>query len=99
MRCSPASPSATCRRHSRRRSARGLPERGVVVTEIAGTAPAARFGFLRPGDLIEAIDGVAVRTSAEAAAAARIGNPSVRVTRGGQRAECGVVQGQLACRS
>ena len=77
----------------------GLPEKGVVVTEIAGTSLAARFGFLRPGDLIEAVGGKPVRTAGEAAAAAANGVPSVRFNRGGQHAECGVVQGQLACTS
>ena len=77
----------------------GLPERGVVVTEIAGNSLAARFGFLKPGDLIEGVGGKPVRTASEAAAAAASGPPSVRFNRGGQRAECGVVQGQLACTS
>lgn len=77
----------------------GLPEKGVVVFEIAGTAPAARFGFLKPGDLIEAVNGVNVRTAADVARAAQSGVPSVRFNRGGQRAVCGVTQGQLACQS
>ena len=77
----------------------GLPEKGVVVTEIAGNSLAARFGFLKPGDLVEAVGGKPVRTASEAAAAATSGPPSVRFSRGGQHAECGVVQGQLACTS
>ena len=77
----------------------GLPEKGVVVTEILGTSLAARYGFLKPGDLIEAVGGKPVRTAGEAVAAAANGVPSVRFNRGGQHAECGVVQGQLACTS
>ncbi len=77
----------------------GLPEKGVVVTEIAGNSLAARFGFLKPGDPIDAVGGKPVRTADEAAAAAANGVPSVRFTRGSQRAECGVVRGQLACTS
>ncbi len=78
----------------------GLPEKGVVVVEIAGTAPAARLGFLRPGDLIEAVGGVAVRTAGDVSAAAARGATSVRFNRAGQRAECGLVAaGQFACRS
>ncbi|QXQ04917.1 Do family serine endopeptidase [Sphingosinicellaceae bacterium] len=77
----------------------GLPERGVVVTEIAGASLAARFGFLKPGDLIEAVGGKPVRSAGEAAAAAVVGPPSVRFMRGSQHAECGVVSGQLACTS
>ena len=77
----------------------GLPEKGVVVFEIAGGALAARYGFLKPGDLIEAVNGVAVRTAADVAAASRTGVPSVRFNRGGQRAVCGVTAGQLSCQS
>ncbi len=77
----------------------GLPEQGVVVTEILGSAPAARFGFLRPGDLIEAVNGTPVRTVSDVAAAVRSGNPSVRFNRGGQHAVCGVVGGALSCQS
>ncbi len=76
----------------------GLPEKGVVVTEILGSSVAARFG-LRPGDLIEAVGGRAVSTAAETAAAATNGTPLVRFNRGGQRTECGLVQGQIVCRS
>jgi len=77
----------------------GLPEKGVVVTEIAGASLAARYGFLKPGDLIEAVGGRPVRTSAEVAAAASSGAPLVRFNRGGRQAQCGVVQGQLACQN
>ncbi len=75
----------------------GLPERGVVVTDILAGAPAARFGFLKPGDLIEAVNGTDVRTVSDVATAIRTGTPSIRFNRAGQRSLCGVVQGQLAC--
>ena len=78
----------------------GLPERGVVVTEIAAGAPVAQLGLLKPGDLIEAVNGTLVRSTAEVAVAVKSGTPSVRFNRGGQRAECGLVAGgQIACRS
>ena len=75
----------------------GLPESGVVVFEILGTAPAARLGFLKPGDLVEAVNGVPVRTVAEAVAAAKTGVPSLRFNRAGRRTTCSAVQGQLRC--
>ncbi|MEY2884768.1 MAG: hypothetical protein RL490_2492, partial [Pseudomonadota bacterium] len=78
----------------------GLPEEGVVVVEIAGTSPAARFGYLRPGDLIEAVGGQPVATVNDVKAAAARGATSLRFNRGGQRAECGVTaQGGIGCRS
>jgi len=78
----------------------GLPERGVVVTEIAAGAPVAQLGLLKPGDLIEAVNGTLVRSTAEVSLAVKSGTPSVRFNRGGQRAECGLVAGgQIACRS
>ena len=77
----------------------GLPEHGVVVTAVDPGALAARFGYLQLGDLVEAVNGQAVGSVGAIGAAARTGTPSVRINRGGQRSECGVVQGQLACRS
>jgi len=77
----------------------GLPEHGVVVTAVADGAPAARLGYLQAGDLVEAVNGKPVATVADVAAAVRSGVPAIRLVRGGRRAECGVVQGQLACRS
>ena len=76
----------------------GLPEHGVVVTAV-GAGPAARFGYLAPGDLIEAVNGTPVGSVAAAQAAVRGGAPSVRINRGGRRQECGAVEGQLVCRS
>jgi serine protease Do len=76
----------------------GLPEKGVVVVELAGGAPAAQIG-LRPGDLIEAVGGTAVRSVGDVTALASRGALSVRWSRDGQSTECGVVNGgQLACR-
>ncbi len=78
----------------------GLPEAGVVVVEILGGAPAARLGFLKPGDLIEAVGGQPVKSVAEATALAARGATSLRFNRGGQRAECGVTAaGTFGCRS
>ncbi|KPF64624.1 serine protease [alpha proteobacterium AAP81b] len=78
----------------------GLPEEGVVVVGIAGGAPAQQLGFLKPGDLIEAVGGRAVKSAAEVAALAGQGATSVRFNRGGQRAECGLAAaGQFICRS
>jgi len=78
----------------------GLPEAGVVVTEIAAGAPVAQLGLLKPGDLIEAVNGTIVHSTGEVASAVKAGTPSVRFNRAGQRAECGLVAGgQIACRS
>ncbi len=78
----------------------GLPEAGVVVVQIAGGAPAAQLGFLKPGDLIEAVGGRPVKTAGEAAALAAQGATSVRFNRAGQRAECGLAAaGQFVCRT
>ncbi len=77
----------------------GLPDAGVVVVEIMGAAPAARLGFLKPGDLIEAVGGQPVRSVADVAAQSAKGATSLRLNRAGQRAECGVTAtGQFGCR-
>ena len=78
----------------------GLPEQGVVVVEILGAAPAARLGFLKPGDLIEAVGGQPVRSVADVVAQASRNAVSLRFNRAGQRAECGVTStGQFGCKS
>jgi len=77
----------------------GLPEHGIVVTAIDPGAPAARFGYLQLGDVVEAVNGQTVGSVAAIAPAASAGSPSVTLNRGGRRSTCGVVQGQLACRS
>lgn len=78
----------------------GLPEAGVVVVEIKGGAPAARLGFLKPGDLIEAVGGKPVNSVAQAVELANAGATSLRFNRNGQRAECGITrQGQFGCRA
>jgi len=81
----------------------GLPDRGVVVLEVAQGAPAAQLGLAQPGDLIEAVNGRAVgdvaSLRAQLAAVAN-GVQSVRVNRGGQRAECLYrPPGAFSCRS
>ena len=78
----------------------GLPEEGVVVVQILGTAPAARLGFLKPGDLIEAVGGQPVSSVSDVMALTAKGATSLRFNRGGQRAECGVTAaGQFGCRA
>ncbi|GGD98981.1 serine protease [Polymorphobacter glacialis] len=78
----------------------GLPESGVVVVQILGQAPAARLGFLKPGDLIEAVGGQPVGTVADVIARAAAGATSLRFSRSGQRAECGLTaNGQFGCRT
>ncbi len=78
----------------------GLPEQGVVVVQILGAAPAARLGFLKPGDLIEAVGGQPVKSVADVAARAAQGATSLRFSRNGQQAECGLTNvGSFACRS
>ncbi len=77
----------------------GLPEEGVVIVKMQANAPAVQLG-LRPGDLIEAVGGVAVKRVSDAAAASQRGATSVRFNRAGQRSECGLVgQGRFACRN
>ncbi len=78
----------------------GLPEQGVVVVQILGGAPAAQLGFLKPGDLIEAVNGQPVKLVGDVSALSAKGATSVRFNRGGQHAECGVTgAGQFGCRS
>ena len=76
---------------------RGLPDAGVVVAEMLRGAPAAQLG-LRPGDVIETVGGVVVRSVADVVAQAARGAVGVRWKRDGQSTECGAVNGQLACR-
>ncbi|MCA3254267.1 MAG: Do family serine endopeptidase, partial [Alphaproteobacteria bacterium] len=76
----------------------GLPERGVVVVQLDARAPLAQLRALQPGDILEAVNGVAVATAADLQRLAPQAN-SIRLNRGGRRAECGIAQGQLFCRS
>ncbi len=76
----------------------GLPEKGVVVVQIAPGAPAAQLNFLRPGDIIEALNGQAVSNAAAVAQLAP-STTTVRFNRAGQRAECTYQQGGFYCRS
>ena len=68
----------------------GLPERGVVVYSVAANAPAARLGFLRPGDIISAINGKPITTIEQLRQAAgdATRGMAVRFLRGNQTAEC-----------
>jgi len=69
----------------------GLPERGVVVVEVDGRAPLARFGVPRPGDILESVNGRPVERVAdavEATLASRGGPVQFTLNRSGQRAEC-----------
>jgi len=76
----------------------GLPEKGVVVVQIAGAAPAARLGYLRPGDIIETLNGEPVRSVADVNA--RLSSTRIGFNRSGQRAECGLnTRGGISCRS
>ena len=76
----------------------GLPEKGVVVVQVAAGAPASQLGFLQPGDIIEALNGQPV---ANAAAVLQLAPDvtTVRFNRAGQRTECAYRQGQFFCRS
>jgi len=76
----------------------GLPERGVVVVQLDPRAPLAQLRALQPGDILEAVNGQPVATAADLQRLAAQAN-SIRLNRGGRRAECGIAQGQLFCRS
>lgn len=81
----------------------GLPEHGVVVVRIPNNAPAARLGFPRPGDVVEAINGQKVRTVAEVEAQLRQGSPRrtlLQLIRNGQKVECVFeAPGRAGCRA
>ncbi len=78
----------------------GLPEAGVVVVEIQGNAPAARFGVLKPGDLIEGVGGHPIRTVKDVVSEAGNGTAAITFSRGGQHFACGVTNtGQFGCRA
>ncbi len=68
----------------------GLPERGVVVVSLDARAPAAQLGFLRPGDIIAAINGKNISTidQLRQAAGTAAAGMAVRFIRGNQTAEC-----------
>ncbi|MFZ4689689.1 MAG: Do family serine endopeptidase [Polymorphobacter sp.] len=78
----------------------GLPEAGVVVVQMVQTAPAVRFAGLRPGDLIESVGGVPVRSVADVVAQAGKGGTALAYSRGAQRFECAMTAaGQYGCRA
>ena len=68
----------------------GLPEQGVVVVEVPRAAPAGQLRFLRPGDLIEAVNDERVDSVDELVtlASGAAEQMAVLINRGGQRAEC-----------
>ena len=80
----------------------GLPDRGVVVVDVAAGAPAQRYGFLNPGDVIEAIGGRPVTTVEAVRRGIAAGGGALDFTfnRSGQRAQCSFQPpAQFACRS
>lgn len=66
----------------------GFPEKGVVVIEISTAAPALRLINLRPGDLIETVNGKDVRSVNDVKAAVQSGTPALRYRRGTQSFDC-----------
>ncbi len=80
----------------------GLPERGVVVVSLSANAPAARLGFLRPGDIISAINGKPITTIEQLrqAAGTAASGMAVRFIRGSQTAECSLTPpNNFGCRT
>ncbi|MGL4542318.1 MAG: Do family serine endopeptidase [Polymorphobacter sp.] len=75
----------------------GFPEKGVVVIEISKAAPALRFINLRPGDLIETVNGTPVRSVADVQKALRIGAPALRYRRGSQTFDCVQAGNRFTC--
>ncbi len=80
----------------------GLPERGVVVVAVPPQAPAARTGFPRPGDIIEAINGRPVRSVDEVrqALGASTQRTLYAMNRNGRVVECLFeAPGRFGCRA
>ena len=78
-----------------------LPEHGIVVMEMAPDSPAARLGFLRPGDIITSVNGRRPTTVDDLQQLVRSasGDMAVRFARNGQEAECVYrLPGQFFCR-
>ena len=65
----------------------GFPESGVVVTGLARGAPAARLNFVRPGDIIDEVNGEPVGSVRALAGAMRGAERQAEIefTRGGRR--------------
>ncbi|TFU03487.1 Do family serine endopeptidase [Polymorphobacter arshaanensis] len=75
----------------------GFPEKGVVVIEISTSAPALRLINLRPGDLIETVNGKAVRSVADVKLAVQSGPPALRYRRASQTFDCAQAGNRFTC--
>jgi Do/DeqQ family serine protease len=75
----------------------GFPEHGIVVVEIKRTSPALGYAGLRPGDLIESVNGKPVSSAAEVATAAQSGTAALTYVRGPQRMVCTTTGNRFAC--
>ncbi len=79
----------------------GLAKGGVVITNLYNGSPALQLG-LRPGDILEAIDGNPVRSAQDANARVAVMQPGVTlkltVLRGAQRAELDIKIGERPVR-
>jgi serine protease Do len=78
----------------------GLPERGVVVVSVDPRAPAAQLDFLKPGDVVDAVNGKRIATVDELERLASASTAmAVRFSRAGRQAECAYrPPNQFACR-
>ncbi|MEM9923222.1 MAG: trypsin-like peptidase domain-containing protein [Cyanobacteria bacterium P01_D01_bin.50] len=83
---------------SRELGSRLVANRGVVIVNVARNSPAARAG-LRPGDVIQQIDGQSVKTADDVQLAVEKttvgGNVQVAVNRGGRNVNIRVQPGQF----
>jgi Do/DeqQ family serine protease len=68
-----------------------VPERGVIALEFVPGAPAARYGLLQQGDIIEQVNGREMATvdQLQSTMAQTPGGMTYRINRGGQRVDCG----------
>jgi Do/DeqQ family serine protease len=79
----------------------GLPERGVVVTDLVRGSVASRLGVPQPGDVIDSINGQSVRSVSELQAQLSRSSAAMtfRVQRQGRSVECSVrPPSQFFCR-
>ncbi len=67
------------------------PERGVIALDFVPGAPAARYGLLQQGDILEQVNGREMATvdQLQSTMAATPGGMTYRLNRGGQRVDCG----------
>ncbi len=68
-----------------------VPERGVIALDFVPGAPAARYGLMQQGDILEQVNGRDMGTVdvLQSTMAATPGGMTYRLNRGGQRVECG----------